>query len=250
MDAVRQFLAGAGLLARGAGRYGRSPGLMLLGLIPAAISGAIFTGAFATLVYFVSDLSAALTGFADGWSEGMRDIVQWTAAAAILGVAVLLAVLLFTSTTLLIGDPFYEKISERVEEQFGGVPGAVAQPWWQALRRNLADSLRLLSRSLLFGIPLFLGGLIPVVGQVVAPVVGALVGGWLLAVELVGVPFARRGLRLADRRQALAAHRPLALGFGVAVFACFLIPLGAVLVMPAAVAGAALLTRRVLGTPS
>jgi CysZ protein len=35
----------------------------------------------------------------------------------------------------------------------------------------------------------------------------------------------------------------------VAVFLCFLIPLGAVLIMPAAVAGAALLTRRMLGDP-
>jgi CysZ protein len=47
----------------------------------------------------------------------------------------------------------------------------------------------------------------------------------------------------------LRRHRWLALGFGVAVFLCFLIPLGAVLLMPAAVAGATLLTRRVHGQP-
>jgi CysZ protein len=47
----------------------------------------------------------------------------------------------------------------------------------------------------------------------------------------------------------LRAHRPLALGFGVAVFLSFLVPLGAILLMPAAVAGAALLTRRTLGQP-
>jgi CysZ protein len=39
------------------------------------------------------------------------------------------------------------------------------------------------------------------------------------------------------------------MGFGVAVFVCFLIPFGAVLVMPAAVAGATLLTRHVHGQP-
>jgi CysZ protein len=39
----------------------------------------------------------------------------------------------------------------------------------------------------------------------------------------------------------------LALGFGVSVFVCFLVPLGAVLVMPAAVAGATLLTRHAYG---
>jgi CysZ protein len=41
----------------------------------------------------------------------------------------------------------------------------------------------------------------------------------------------------------------MALGFGVAVFCCFLIPLGAVLIMPAAVAGGTLLARHSLGLP-
>lgn len=77
--------------------------------------------------------------------------------------------------------------------------------------------------------------------------IGAAVGGWLLAVELVGAPFYRRGMRLPDRRAHLKANRPTTLGFGVAVFVCFLIPLGAVIVMPAAVAGATLLARRSLG---
>jgi CysZ protein len=39
------------------------------------------------------------------------------------------------------------------------------------------------------------------------------------------------------------------LGFGVPVFVVFLVPFVAVLVMPGAVAGATLLTRRVLGQP-
>jgi CysZ protein len=71
----------------------------------------------------------------------------------------------------------------------------------------------------------------------------------MLALELTGVPFERRGRRLADRRAVLGRRRPLALGFGAAVFASFLIPLGAVLLMPAAVAGGALLARRSLGQP-
>jgi CysZ protein len=41
----------------------------------------------------------------------------------------------------------------------------------------------------------------------------------------------------------------MALGFGVAVFGCFLIPFGAVLLMPAAVAGGTLLARHALGLP-
>ncbi|WP_408635466.1 EI24 domain-containing protein [Phytohabitans suffuscus] len=244
---VGEFFAGVGLLGRGIGMYARSPRLVLLGIIPALISGLLFVAAFVTLIYFVSDLAELATWFADDWSEGPRDLVRFLAAIGILGLGGLIGVLTFTAVTLLIGDPFYEKISETVEERYGGVPGEVEVPWWLSLRRSLWDSVRLIALSVAIGIPLFFLGLLPFVGQTVIPVIGALVAGWFLALELVGVPFFRRGLRLPDRRRVLAGNRPLALGFGVSVFCCFLIPLGAVLIMPAAVAGGTLLARKVLG---
>ncbi|MFC6015250.1 EI24 domain-containing protein [Plantactinospora solaniradicis] len=241
------FGSGVGLLFRGLGIYARNPRLVLLGIIPGLLSGALYLAAFGTLIYFVSDLAELITPFADDWAGWARDVVRLIAALAFLGLGGLLGVLTFTAITLFIGDPFYERISERVEARYGGVPDEIEAPWWRSLRRSLVDSARLLVRSVLIGIPLFVAGFIPIVGQFVVPVVAALVAGWFLAVELVGVPFYRRGLRLPDRRRVLRANRPLALGFGVAVFLCFLIPLGAVLLMPAAVAGAALLARRTLG---
>lgn len=247
---LREFFAGLGLLGRGLGMYARSPKLVLLGLIPAFIAAILYVAAFATLIYFVSDLSESVTWWADDWSGGLRDTVQVLAAIGILGFASLIGILTFTAVTLAIGDPFYEKISGEVEARYGGVPGEVDVPWWRSLRRSIWDSLRLIALSVLIGIPLFVAGFIPFVGQTVVPVIGALVGGWFLALELVGVAFYRRGLRLPERRAFLAANRPMALGFGVGVFCCFLIPLGAVLLMPAAVVGGTLLARRVLDLPA
>jgi CysZ protein len=246
---VRQFLTGVGLLGRGLGLCLRHPRLLALGLLPALIAGVLYAAALVALVVFVDDLAGAVTWFADDWTTGWRDLVRLVAGAAVIGVAGLLGVLTFTAVTLLIGDPFYEKISELVEDEFGGVPDAVEVVLWRSLRRSLVDSLRLIGLSVLIGIPLFAAGFIPVVGQTVVPVLGATVAGWILAVELTGVPFQRRGRRLKHRRAALRQHRPTALGFGVAVFLCFLIPFGAVLLMPAAVVGGTLLSRRSLGLP-
>lgn len=246
MGAVREFVTGVATLLRGLAMYGRNPRLVLLGIVPALISAALFVTAYAMLVVFADDLAAWVTPFADGWSSDLRRAVRLLAQLAFLGAGALIAVLTFTAVTLIIGDPFYEKISEMVEARFGGVPGAVEVPWWRSLRHSLADSARLIAMSMLVGITLLAAGVIPVVGQTVVPVVGALVGGWFLALELVGVPFYRRGLRLPQRRAALRRRRPLALGFGVAVFCCFLIPLSAVLIMPAAVAGGTLLAREVM----
>nr|WP_233625211.1 EI24 domain-containing protein [Actinoplanes sp. ATCC 53533] len=248
-SAVRDFAAGAGLLGRGLGLVLRSPRMLGLGLLPAVISGVLYAAALIALITFISDLAAWVTWFADDWSAGWRDLIRVIAGAALLGLSGLIGVLTFTAVTLLVGDPFYEKISGMVEARYGGVPDEVEVSLGRSLARSLVDSLRLIGLSVLLGVPLFLAGFIPVVGQTVVPVVGGSVAGWLLAVELTGVPFQRRGRRLRHRRAALRGRRPMALGFGVAVFACFLIPLGAVLLMPAAVAGGTLLSRRVLGLP-
>jgi CysZ protein len=245
---VQDFFQGIGMLLRGLSLYGRNPRLVGLGILPALITGVLFVGAYVTLIIFADNLAGWVTPFADGWTSAARSTVRGLAEIAFLGAGALVAIVAFTATTLIIGDPFYEKISEMVEARMDGRPVAEEQlPWWRSLRRSIADSLRLLLVSVPIGIVLFACGFIPVVGQTVVPVIGALVGGWFLALELVGAPFYRRGMRLKQRRAALRTRRALALGFGAAVFACFLIPLGAVLIMPAAVAGATLLAREALG---
>ncbi len=243
---VGRFVSGAGLLLRGLSLYARTPGLVLLGVIPSLVTGVVFLAAFAILAGNVGDLAHLFTPFAAEWPVWSRQAVRVAVTVALLGFGGLIAVVTFTAVTLAVGDPFYEKISARVDARCGGVPEAVEVPWARSLRRSVADSARLVGCSVLVGVPLFAAGFLPLVGQTVVPVVGVLVGGWLLAVELVGAPFYRRGLGLAARRQALRRVRPLALGFGAAVFVVFLIPLGAVLFTPAAVAGATLLARRAL----
>jgi CysZ protein len=247
---VRQFFTGVGLLGRGLALYLRNPSLIALGIVPALISGVLYAACVVTLVYFLPDLATGVTWFADDWTGRLRDATRVLAGAALLGLGGLVGVLTFTAVTLIVGDPFYEKISERVEARYGGVPDEVEVPWYRSLGRSVVDALRLVGLGILVGLPLFAAGFVPVVGQTVVPVLAATVAGWFLAVELSGVPFQRRGKRLRDRREALRSQRPVALGFGVAVFLCFLVPLGAVLLTPAAVAGATLLSRRVLGLPT
>ena len=247
--AIREFALGVSLFGRGAGLVLRAPRLLGLGLLPALIAGVLYAVGIVLLIAYLPNISGAMADAMAGSGGAWRDLLQVLGGLALLGAAVLLGVLSFTAVTLLIGDPFYERISERVDNRYGGVRGVVEVPWWRSLARSLVDSLRLIGLSIACGIPLFALGFVPVIGQSVAPVIGALVGGWLLALELTGAPFQRRGGRLRDRRRVLRANRPLALGFGVAAFLCFLIPLGAILFMPAAVAGATLLARRALGQP-
>lgn len=247
-SAGSEFLTGLGFFGRGFGLLARSPGLWLFGLIPGVIAGAIVVSALIAMVIYINEITATVTWFADDWSPDSRSAIRIVASVAVIGGSLLLAALTFTALTLTIGDPFYEAISKRVDDRLGGVQ-IVELPRGRTALRNLVDSLRLLAFSVLVSAVMFGAALIPVFGQTAVPVLDALLGGWLLAVEISGIPFNRRGLRLRHRRQMLRANRALALGFGIPMFLVFLVPLAAIVVMPAAVAGATLMTRRVLNQP-
>jgi CysZ protein len=243
VSALREFGSGVAVLGRGLRLWGTSPRLMLLGAVPALIVGAVFVGLLVLVNGFADDLAVRVTPFADTWGEAGRVLVRVGVTAAITLLAVLLAVVTFTAVTLLVGDPFYERIWRHVEQREGDAPADVDQSFWRGVLRSVGDSLRLLLATAAVGLCLFVGGFVPVVGQTLVPVLGALTGGWFLAVELTGFALDARGRSLRERRRALAANRARTLGFGTAVWLSFFVPLGAVVVMPAAVAGATLLAR-------
>ena len=243
MSALREFGLGVALLGRGLRLWGSSPRLMLLGAVPALIVGAVFVGLLVLVNGVADDLAVAATPFADRWPDAGRLVVRTGVAAAIALLSVLLAVVTFTAVTLLVGDPFYERIWRRVEQQEGDAPPDDDRGFWRGLLRSAGDSLRLLVAAAAVGACLFVGGFVPVVGQTVVPVLGALTGGWFLAVELTGWAFDARGRTLHQRRRALSVNRARTLGLGTATWLSFLVPLGAVVVMPAAVAAATLLAR-------
>jgi CysZ protein len=91
-------------------------------------------------------------------------------------------------------------------------------------------------------------GLVPAIGGVVAAVSGFVVAGWLQATGLTAAPLERHGLDREARAALLRSQRWRVLGFGLLVQALFLVPLGAVLVMPAAASGAARLAHGLLST--
>ena len=77
-------------------------------------------------------------------------------------------------------------------------------------------------------------------------VVAVLVNATLLSIELTAIPFTRRGLKLDVRRRTLRKRRAVTLGFAVPVYLLCLVPLAALVVLPAAMAGGTVLAHRLL----
>jgi CysZ protein len=243
------FWFGVGLLRRGFRTWRSDPAVMLLGLIPGILAAALIVALVAVLAINLDPITEWITSFASGWPDVLAQIAQVFVAIGLIWAVGLTIVYGFTSLTLLIGQPFFEAISRRVDDPLGPVPTGPERPWFTGLLGNVGERLVRLLLAALVSVGLFLLGLVPLVGTAIAAMLGLLTGGWFLALELTDYPFERRGHRLRYRRYALRNRRRVTLGFGAAAFLVFLIPGGAVLAMSAAVAGGTLLTRHTLGEP-
>ena len=242
-------VVGLGLFARGAVTVLRSPRLLLLGAVPALIVSVFYVAALVTLIAWLPDLAAGLTPFADTWSDAARTAARVAAGAAVVAAGAAVAVVTFVAVTLAVGGPFYERLAEIVDDELGAPP-ATAGSWVGAIARGIRDGLLLIGLSLLAAVPLFLLGLVPVVGAVLAPVAAALVGGRLLMIELSAPALQRRGLGLRARRRLLRTRRGLTWGVGLPTYLLAAIPLVAIIAIPAGAAAATLLARELRGEPT
>ncbi|MFE0799134.1 EI24 domain-containing protein [Streptomyces sp. NPDC058812] len=246
---MRDLGTGFGHLLKGqrwVARHGRSYGF---GLLPGLITLVLYAAALIGLAMWGTDFVAWATPFADDWSSPWSGLFRGFLTAVLFALALLLAVLTFTAVTLLVGQPFYESLSERVDRDVSpdGTTPESDLPLWRELWISGRDSLRILLRAAVWGVLLFALGFIPVVGQTVVPVVGFFVTGFFLTEELASVALQRRGVELRDRLALLRSRKMLVWGFGTPLSVSFLVPFVAVFLMPGAVAGATLLARELLG---
>ena len=230
-------------------RHGRQYGV---GLLPGLITLVLYAAALVALALWGGDLVAWATPFADAWSSPWQGVFRGLLTAVLFALGLLLAVVTFTAVTLLIGQPFYENLSEKVDRDVSpdGTAPQSGLPLWRELWVSARDSLRIVVRAALWGVLLFALGFIPFVGQTVIPVLGFLVTGFFLTEELTAVALQRRGVELRARLALLRSRKTLVWGFGAPLAVAFVVPFVAVFLMPGAVAGATLMARELTGEKS
>ena len=237
-----EFVRGAATLGRGFGCWRTRPGLMALGLIPAALVGLLLLTGLIALGTSLPGITVSLTPFAEGWPGLWAAVVRIAVGTALIGAALVLVAVSFTALTLMVGEPFYDRIWRGVESDLGVTDPGPGVGFW----RGVADGLLLFVRGVGVAVVAAVIGLLPAVGGILAAVFAVLMTGRLLADELTARAISARGIGRAERRRMLRAQRARVLGFGVATQLCFMVPLGAIVTMPAAVAGATLLSRDLL----
>ncbi len=242
---VSEIVKGALLLPRGFTMLAKRPKLFWRGALPPLISSILFIVVLVVLVANSAALASTITPFADDWpaAGAFRAVV----AALLVIAAVILMVVTFSALTLTLGAPIYDSISESLERELGGLPEEPHDPVPAMLVRSARQALTLIALSVVVALLTFLSGLIPVAGAVVATVLASCLGGWLVAIDMVGSVFERRGLlKLADRQARLKSRRWRTLGFCAPTFLLLSLPLVAIFAFPVAKAAATLLARQLL----
>ncbi|MGW7263735.1 EI24 domain-containing protein [Streptomyces sp. NPDC054842] len=246
---MRDFGAGFHYLVQGqrwVARHGKQYGF---GLLPGLITLVLYAAALTALALWGEDVTTWATPFADDWGSPWQGLFRGFLTAVLFVLALALSVLTFTAVTLLVGQPFYESLSEKVDRDVSpdGTAPESGLPLWRELWISARDSLRILVRALVWGVLLFALGFVPVVGQTAVPVAGFFVTGFFLTEELTGVALQRRRVELRARLALLRSRKTLVWGFGTPLAVAFVVPFVAVFLMPGAVAGATLMARDLLG---
>lgn len=247
---LREFGRGVRDLWSGCAFWARRPKLMLLGLVPSLVSFVLLAGALVAWMGAAPAVAVWLTPFGRLWDSDLIALLRAAIVIALVVGAIALLVVVFAALTLLLGAPVYERISRAVESEQGGISGEVQRPVVRQIGTAVLDSVRMVITAAGLGIVVAVIGLVPAVGAPLAAVVAAVGGGRIILTELTATPCDARGMTLGERRLLLRKHRWRALGFGLVTYLLFLIPGAAVLLMPAAVAGATMLARDLVGEPT
>ena len=115
----------------GSGMFLGTPGVRLLGIVPVLLAGVLVLALLGLLVVYLDELADALTPFADRWDESSRTLVRVGTGLVVLLGSTALLVVSFTVICQIIGQPFYERISDRIEHDLGGPPAGADAPWWR-----------------------------------------------------------------------------------------------------------------------
>ncbi|MEU6557909.1 EI24 domain-containing protein [Streptomyces sp. NPDC046915] len=246
---MRDLGVGFGYLLKGQRWVARHGKQYDFGLLPGLITLVLYAAALVALAVWGEDFVAWTTPFADDWSSPWQGLFRGFLTVVLFALGLLLAAVTFTAVTLLVGQPFYESLSEKVDRDVSpdGTAPESGLPLWRELWISARDSLRIVLRAAVWGVLLFALGFLPFVGQTAVPVIGFFVTGFFLTEELTAVALQRRGVELRTRLTLLRSRKTLVWGFGTPLGLAFLVPVVAVFLMPGAVAGATLLARDLLG---
>lgn len=228
------------------------PRLIILGMVPPLIVTVVYViaGLF-VIPWIVDTVPTALGAWMGAWPSWLVTVLTFAMMIVTLAALALIAGVAFTTLTLAIGGPIYDRISQIIDIEVLGVEEIVEDGLGVAVMRSISQSVVILALSLTVALATLIIGLIPVIGTASSLIGGLGLGGLLVTTELLGGPFGRRGLPdLGQRWAAMKANPVEVISFGVPAQFVLSIPFVGVLAFPFFAAGASVLAHKLLTSTS
>jgi CysZ protein len=235
---ARGFTDGVGSIFRAVGFIVRTPSAWLPSLVPAAALVVLScTGVYVAIAFATPAIVVRLPMSGSG---GVIAAVLRAVTAAVTSAS---AVLLSVWAAPMVSGPALERIVV-LRERSLGLPERPQVSFFREVFSGVAAGLF----ALAVGAPImaslwFVTLVFPPAAVVTLPLkfATALV---LLVLSLVDYPLSLRGLSVRDRLALLGGEIPALAGFGLGAIVLFMIPLGAIVLLPAAVAAATEISAR------
>ncbi|WP_322821405.1 EI24 domain-containing protein [Chloroflexus sp.] len=137
---------------------------------------------------------------------------------------------------VVIGSPFYSRLSELIEERLHGVarttsptsPASIAHDFFRALLFELKKLLFLLA----LGTPTLLLNVLPGIGAMLATVAGIAIGVTISCLDFFDPPLERRRLSFRTKLGYIRHHLPASAGFGLICLGLVSVPFLNLLAVP------------------
>lgn len=224
-SAMQTFFTGASYPLRALGVLSRHPALWKYIIAP------ILLNILAGVTLYAGLLTAGFRVI-DGFIAGLP---EWAAVIAwLLRALLIIALLIATGFVLVrfgvvIGSPFYSRLSERLEERFSGVVFDAPPPTVGNVARDIARALlfeiKKLLLALAIGAPTLLLNLIPVIGSFLATAGGVALGATISCLDFFDPPLERRRWRFRAKLGFVRQGLPATAGFGLVCLGLVSIPL-------------------------
>ena len=225
----RDFITGAAYPFKATSFIFKNPRLLKFILIPFAISLAVFGSA---VYVFFSNLDELLTYLpaADAWYGA---VIYWVVAVLASLLFFLIAFFLCLILANIIAAPFNELLSARVEQILHDNQLQLPKT---SILKSIVRAITVESKKFLIFliavIPIFLIGLIPVVGQILSSVLFYFYVCYALTFTFTDYAMERELMKFREKSRTVLSRKSLMLGFGSICFAIGLVPFSNFFVIP------------------
>lgn len=230
---VKNFSAGLNYFLSGFKFMSAHPEMWKYLIIPLIICIIIFGGMVWGGVLLIDPMLTFLDKEWVSFLEWLRVAVYWIAYVMLVLLAIALSFFLSLLVSTIVNSPFYDLLSERVEEEFLGKK--FDEKWdWEYIKRMIIIPIKESAKLALFqGVIMFFLFIFSLFSAGLGTVLFAVAGAYFGALTIFDFIMARKYYALVEKRTYMKTHLAFMMGFGTPVY---LVPF----LTPFAVVGATL----------